>query len=132
MHARAHVDVTQEGGRPYILTGSKPRKSPGAPPACAPLPPPPTSRRQHAHSVERVLFAVDLTSIIATFWRLHSSLDGVRLSHPLGMCLHSIIITFTPASVALFDAFHVADSAAGRRASASVALAFLQCDGVRG
>ena len=37
----------QEGGRPHVLTGSKPRKSPGAPPACAPLPPPPTSRRQH-------------------------------------------------------------------------------------
>ena len=32
-----------------------------------------------------------------------SSSDGVRLTHPLGMCLHSIIITFTPASVALFD-----------------------------
>ncbi len=46
-HARAHVGDTQEGGRPYVLTGSKPRKSPGAPPACAPLPPPPTSRRQH-------------------------------------------------------------------------------------
>ena len=30
--ARAHVGDTQEGGRPYVLAGSKPRKFPGAPP----------------------------------------------------------------------------------------------------
>jgi hypothetical protein len=66
-HARAHVGDTQEGGRPYVLTGSKPRKSPGAPPACAPLPPPPTSQRQHSHNLGRVLSAVTLTSIITTF-----------------------------------------------------------------
>ena len=36
LHARAHVGDTQEGGRPYVLTGSQPRKSPGAPPVLRP------------------------------------------------------------------------------------------------
>jgi len=37
-------------------------------PACAPLPPPPTLRRQHSHNPGRVLFAIGLTLIITTFW----------------------------------------------------------------
>jgi hypothetical protein len=67
LYARAHVGDTQEGGRPHVLSGSRPRKFHGAPPACAPLPPPNTSRRQHSHHCWAGPFVIGLTSIIATF-----------------------------------------------------------------